>query len=406
MTEVSNPSEQQPGDAPLTVFLHIGTMKTGTSFVQSVLLKNREVLRDEGVLYPLRGNQWALQVKAARDILGIKGLPSEGGWAAQAEKIDAWDGRAVVVSMEFYSLASAAKAKQVVASLRPAKVEIILTARDLVRVLPSAWQSMIKQGRPWPFNEFVSAVIDQGAGDPDAHRRFWRHQDVVDIARKWVGAVGADNVHLITVPPSGAAPSLLWERFCGVIGVEPSRYDISQDRNSNFSLSYSDTELMRQVSGALYDDLGKLPFKRWATHYFANRVLRASAAEDTAHDRPRLSSAAQDWAIRRSQAMVEDLRGMGLHVVGDLSELVPRESRPASGADEAAPLTSYPDGAVAIIAALLRRIAEVDPGQQAGERSSRKSRAAGSDNAEASVDDDAYDDVFDDDPSPRLASSR
>lgn len=34
------------------VFLHVGTPKTGTSYLQDVLFHNRPVLRDAGINYP------------------------------------------------------------------------------------------------------------------------------------------------------------------------------------------------------------------------------------------------------------------------------------------------------------------------------------------------------------------
>lgn len=360
MTEQATvPRTSPPRSAP-TVFLHIGTPKTGTSFLQSVLKRNAALLEEDGVRYPLDDDRWALQVLAVRDILGARGKPLDGGWPAMVEHIQAWPGRAALVSMEFLSLARPAQVRKIVAGLAPSNVEVIITARDLVRLMPSAWQSMIKQGQPWSFPEFVASITANGEITPNAHRRFWRHHDVAGITSRWVREVGADNVHLVTVPPSGSPPALLWERFCSVIGVDPSRYDISQDKKSNFSLSFSDSELMRQINLALQKDLGRSAHKRWATHYLANRVLRVSSGERFAHDRPALSASTHQWAIERSQQMVEDLSTLGMQVVGDLSELVP-PTRNSVDDPPAAPATSYPDSAAHIMAALLRRIAEVDP---------------------------------------------
>ena len=136
MSEQSAPPESASRRTAPTVFLHIGTMKTGTSFLQRVLQRNAAVLAADGITYPLENSRWALQVRAARDILEIKGKPTYGGWAAMLDAIQAWPGRAAVVSMEFYSLASAARAEKIVAALAPSDVQVIITARDLVRVMP------------------------------------------------------------------------------------------------------------------------------------------------------------------------------------------------------------------------------------------------------------------------------
>ncbi|MBA2390517.1 MAG: hypothetical protein H0V67_09715 [Geodermatophilaceae bacterium] len=365
-----------------TTYLHIGTMKTGTSFVQSVLSRNHEVLAGEDVTFP--GNdRWAMQVRATRDVLSIKGKPVDGAWDQLVRHIHAWPGRAALVSMEFLSLASADDAIRVVRGLAPSRVEVILTARDLVRVLPSAWQSMIKQGRPWSYPDFLASVIDPDGGPaPDAARRFWRHHDLPEIARKWVAAVGAPHVHLVSVPPSGAPPSLLWERFCSVVGLDPSRYDISQDKKSNFSLSYSDTELLRLVNRSLGDDFGGQSRKKWATRFLANRVLRAHTGDATAEDRPTLDAEQHRWAVQRSEQDLEKLHTLGLHVVGDLDELLPVPRDPDEPRTAATPQERYPDRAGEVIAALVKRLAQLDP-----EAPAKAHREPPRDDADADLDD-------------------
>ncbi len=362
MTHESALLDNTPAHTAPTVFLHIGTMKTGTSFLQHVLQRNAAVLAGEGVLYPLTDSgAWAMQVRATRDVLGIGGRPSDGGWAALLERIQTWTGRAAVVSMEFYSLANDATVRQVAERLAPSPVQVIVTARDLARIMPSAWQSMIKQGHQWSFPDFVAEVTGSGGPEHDAHRRFWLHHDLPGIVGRWADAVGAQNVHLVTVPPSGAPPTVLWERFSSVIGVTPNRYDISQDRRSNFSLSYSDTEFMRQVNEALQPHLDRVAFKRWATRYFANRVLRASAGARTADDRPVLSAETQRWAVQRSHEMVDAIEAIGVRVVGDLADLIPVPADAPDSEEAVEPQRRYPDRAVLIVSALLRRLATVDP---------------------------------------------
>ncbi len=360
--EAVAPHRSERSSAP-TTYLHIGTMKTGTSFVQSVLSRNHEVLADEGVTFPLDNNRWAMQVRAVRDVMSIQGKPVDGAWDHLLHHIHAWPGRAALVSMEFLSLASAANAGRVVRELAPSRVEVILTARDLVRVLPSAWQSMMKQGWPWSYPDFLTSVMDPDGGPfPDAARRFWHHHDLPAIASKWANAVGgAAHVHLVTVPPSGAPPSMLWERFCSVVGIDPSRYDISQDKKSNFSLSYSDTELLRLVNRSIGEELSRLSRKKWATRFLANRVLRAHTGDDTADDRPTLDAAQHRWAVERSEQDLDALRTMGLHVVGDLDELMPVPRDPDAPSTAATPQVTYPDRAGEVIAALVKRLAQLDP---------------------------------------------
>ena len=81
------------------IFLHIGAMKSGTSFVQQKMLANKQALRDQGVLFP--GERWREQVVAVQDVLGTKrgGVKPEdtiGAWDRLVEEMRAWEGTAVV----------------------------------------------------------------------------------------------------------------------------------------------------------------------------------------------------------------------------------------------------------------------------------------------------------------------
>src|SRR5688500_5412963 len=75
-------------NASRTVYLHIGLFKSGTSFIQSVLLRNRAQLERDGFLFPTDDGRWSLQVRAARDVLEIKHhISSDGAWDELVEMI-------------------------------------------------------------------------------------------------------------------------------------------------------------------------------------------------------------------------------------------------------------------------------------------------------------------------------
>ena len=78
------------------LLLHVGAMKSGTSFIQSRLFANKPMLLEErGILVP--GMNWLSQVMAARDVLGS----GEDQWAKMAGKVNAHvgtSGRSVLLS--------------------------------------------------------------------------------------------------------------------------------------------------------------------------------------------------------------------------------------------------------------------------------------------------------------------
>ena len=60
--DTSTPTQQR-------VFLHIGAPKTGTTFLQDVLVRNKAALRANGVLYPGRNGT---HVMAALDLRNLE----------------------------------------------------------------------------------------------------------------------------------------------------------------------------------------------------------------------------------------------------------------------------------------------------------------------------------------------
>ena len=57
------------------VVLHIGSMKSGTSFIQNVLGNNREALAEHGIAFA--GERWRDQVSAVQDLIAHGGPRQE-----------------------------------------------------------------------------------------------------------------------------------------------------------------------------------------------------------------------------------------------------------------------------------------------------------------------------------------
>src|SRR6476469_8908532 len=98
------------------VYLHIGAMKTGTTYLQHLMEDNREALLRAGVLFPRE--RWVEQSLAVRDVMGgTVGLgdqeddeeedarPSRGMWRSMVDDILAYDWGAAIGSMESLSYA-------------------------------------------------------------------------------------------------------------------------------------------------------------------------------------------------------------------------------------------------------------------------------------------------------------
>lgn len=319
------------GHARRQVFLHIGAMRSGTTFLQQVLGHRREELGTEGVLFPGQG-QYARQVAAVRDILELPGsLPAAefaGAWARLRAEIAAWDGGRSVVSVPQLSLARRGQVEAVVDSLAPAEVCIVLTARDLGRVLPSSWQETLQNGSTSSWPQYVAAVLDDvGAEARTADQRSWRQHDLLDIVRRWSAVVPAEQIQVVTVPPVGAAPKELWHRFCAAIGIDSVDHPVPDVRlETNRGLGRQAAEMLRELNLRLEDRLQPDEYVHCVKRPIARRALRrlpfAPIPLPTEH-------AAR--VLEKSEEVVTGLRGRGVKVVGDLRDLVPPVPPPADG---------------------------------------------------------------------------
>lgn len=297
--------------------LHIGSMKSGTSFIQNVLGSNKARLLRSGVLFP--GGRWRDQVAAVTDLIDQERLPGRhhgdaGPWQDLVTEINEHPGTAVV-SMEFLAPRRSAKIRYLRSCFPDTSVEAVLTGRDLMRNLPSMWLESVQNGGTVSWPDYVAAVRAE-RDDPGPDRAFWKHQGLAAISRRWISVLGPERFTLLTVPPGGAPPGLLWERFSQVIGVDPATCDVSV--RSNPSIGAATAQVLRRLNERLPGERLDPSLEFYVKHFLAKRGLADRSARE-----PKLGFD-EPWARRRAEREVDLLREMRLRVVGDLEELMPR----------------------------------------------------------------------------------
>ncbi|MGA8211240.1 MAG: hypothetical protein WB441_01975 [Nocardioidaceae bacterium] len=323
MAEPVGPSGQERA-RPHRVLVHVGAPKTGTSFVQDVLWRNREQLAQQGVLYP--ADRFDAHFLAALDLLDLPwgGLEKQavGAWDRLAEQVRAWPGT-VIVSHEILAVASHEQARRALASFGDAEVHVVLSARDLVRQLPAEWQENVKHRRTVGYREFLDALADPARTGRLASW-FWGVQEVPDILDRWGADLPPERVHLVTVPKPGAPRDQLWQRFAAVLGLDAEALAPETTR-ANPSLGVPETALLRRVNERVEN--GVLPgdhYRRYVRELLAHRTL----SQRTGSPRLGVPADVHEWAAGLSRGWVEELAGRGYDVVGSLAELLPE---PAAG---------------------------------------------------------------------------
>jgi len=305
------------------VFLHVGAPKSGTTFLQTVMWENREGLAERGVLIPGRRRyDLNLMAKAVRTDLGYDSNPGPAAkvWRRVAKQTRNWQGTAVI-SNEWLSLASADQAGNVIDAVAPAVVHVVFTARAFPDLVTAAWQETLKLGWSIPLNQFIDDL------DIEGERWSWSTMDPSLVLARWGNQLPTQRVHVVTVPPRGSDPLLLWRRFAGLCGIDADTCDTSGgDRNE--SLTVESARLLQLLGPLLRDAVDADTGERWESHRWIRRYLANTVLIDRGRHRIRLADTELAVIRERTAASVGALRAAAYSIVGDLEELSGDEPPP------------------------------------------------------------------------------
>ncbi len=356
-----------------TVYLHIGPPKTGTTYLQDIVWRNRDTMRARDLAFPGRPGE---HFHAALDLRGITfgghhNPAVAGAWPRLASKALISSTSKALISHEILAGATPAQIEQAVASLQPATVHVVYGARDLARQLPAVWQESLKNRRSRSYESFLSKALRARPSD-DEPTGFWRAQDPVATLSRWAAALPPENIHVMTLPQAGAPATVLWERFCASLGVDPAGVDLTVAR-VNGSLRAEDAEVLRRLNRALPDDLSWPAYERQVKRRFNARANAAVAGSRlTVPDRHR------EVVEQRAVELRDGLAAAGYDVVGDLDDLLPAAS--SFGTPTEVPPDKVTDAAVDMLAAVL---AEPDRRGRRGDGTGTGSGGGGTDRARA-----------------------
>jgi hypothetical protein len=301
------------------VYLHVGTPKSGTSYLQDKLALNRERLEQQGLDYltTSSGNHF----EAALDLIGEK-------WAGEERAVHGeWDAlvvearkarRHVLVSHEILAAAKPERVARALASFPRHEVHVVVTARDLGRQIPAEWQERVKHRGRRDYAEFLRA-LQKNYSRTDWQMWFWKVQHLPRIIATWGADLPPGRVHLVTVPPQGAPRDLLWKRFAGVVGLD-ARAAYAETGTTNASLGGAEVTMLRELNVALAErGVPRETYVEWVREKIVKEVLAERPGMQPASVPP--SGRSQVDAI--TSRWLADIAASGVDVVGDLDDLVP-----------------------------------------------------------------------------------
>lgn len=332
------------------VYLHVGSPKSGTTYLQRVLRHNQQALADQGVL--VAGRTHGELVHAGfviREDSRLEGLPprAAGAWDRIVQQVGEFEGDSAIISYELLAGAWKRQASAALAALADHEVHVVITTRDLGAAVSSAWQERLKFALDVPLAQWQPPPETKG---PRAEWG-WRTMDPASVAARWGADLPPERVHIVTAPRRGAPPRELWDRFAAACSLTDVAVDLAVPP-ANESLGVKAAEVLRKVNE---QDLG--PIKgareqsRWLRDTLAHTVLAPLDDEPMGISDAQLAEARQ-----RAQQAVETIRASGWQVHGDLADV--SATRREGRLPDEVPAEELLDVAVQAIVGLLLELRE------------------------------------------------
>lgn len=301
------------------VLLHVGAMKTGTTYVQNLLKANRKPLKKQGWLVP----PGPLVTTGVREVMGLtdagpkaatRGTPK---WDKVVRQCTEWDGVGSLVSMEFLSYAGPDRARRVVESFGQDRVHVVLTVRDAAGALPSQWQSWSRNGGEYSWPDFAREITRSGSKKRSpAVRTFHRTQNIPRMLETWGALVPASRLTVVTVPGRGAPRDELWNRFCHAAGVDSESTVVDESAFGNPQLGYGSVELLRRINAAGLVRLRPSAYRKVVRYVARNHLIALRDSES----RPGLDRETAEFAADLNRRTLAAIREHGV-LIGQPHEL-------------------------------------------------------------------------------------
>ncbi len=301
------------------VHLHVGTPKTGTSYLQHVLFHNRHTLRRHGIVYP--AGRHDAHFLAALDLMRMPwgGLETQaiGSWDKLAASVRRSRGDAII-SHEILATASRAQIGRALDDLGHGdgtEIHLVLSVRDLVRQIPAEWQENVKHRAALSYGRFLDQIQD-----PRREGRiptwFWGVQEIPDILDRWGHDLPPEHVHVVTVPPPAGRPSCSGSGSSRRSGSTASSLQLDGER-VNPSLGSAETTLIRRINRAANEALEPAYYRPLVRELLAHQTL----SRRTKTPRLALPPDVHPWATALQESWTEEIRRRGYDVIGDLEDL-------------------------------------------------------------------------------------
>ena len=307
------------------VLLHIGVHKTGTTAMQAALADARGDLLAEGVLYP--GHRPAQHRAALSAMNHGWGWQDRGGekvgpqaFRDLAREVASHRGR-VCISSEFFCEADEATARTIVEALGDTRVHVVVTLRNLGRLLPSSWQQYLKYGMTTGYEKWLGDIFAAPEDSQHMTPSFWKRHDHGAVVQRWAAAVGADRLTVLVLENVDRAFPFV--EFADMLGIDGDILVSRMTLTSNRSMTAAEAEFLLRLNRRIVNDLSWDQYRSLVREALARTLVEGRTPQE--HEK---GLSTPDWAldaaVRRGTDSVRMIRDSQVQVRGDLEALCSR----------------------------------------------------------------------------------
>ncbi len=333
------------------VYLHIGLPKTATTYLQTILWRNRAQLERQGLRLPGEARHdhlWSTRIVHENErFRAVSNEHRLQAWDRVRADCEAWPGTCLI-SHEFFAAATAEQAHRMVEELAPAEVHLVITAREPLGLFSASWQESLKNRHTEPMAEYSTVEATEGTEVWN-----WRTLDVRRVLERWAPGFPPSRVHLLPLPGRHAPKDLIWERFAALVGVDPESVDLSQSF-PNQSMGVVEAETLRRINHHLGDFNSAIDRGTYIRTFLADERLVPRKGDPFWPTPERISEIRQ-----RGRDAVDYIVERGFDVIGDVESLLVPGNLPERRVPESVTEDEVAEVAVELVARLLHDVRDL-----------------------------------------------
>lgn len=226
---------------------HVGMMKTATTYLQNILRDNRASLAAQGWCYPGEqlNQQRIFYEMCGSDIDWVEHAPRNSRRTAMLRAALSDESANRIVSAEALANLNDDGIARLF-TLVPSPTKVVITIRSFSRIVPSAWQQVLKTGYEYSLDTFAERFISEFK---TKRGTLFRTYAFGEAAQRWHLGTGAP-IAILKVSSVRSDKNKIWHDFRSATGLPNIDLEPPALEKSNVSLSMGACEVVRRFNAS------------------------------------------------------------------------------------------------------------------------------------------------------------